>query len=109
MQWNQLLSDVGAVKAIPITLTESPNSIGTPGQGFTSLTTTYSLLYTKGGTGYYSGNKLNIYGRLNGTQSIDFKVEFDDGYPTMDPNDPTSYVQNNYVGQDYVDGIYKHK
>lgn len=105
VQWNQLLSSIGAVK-MSHNLTESPNSVGTPGQGFTSLTTTYSLLYTKGGTGYYSANKLNIYGRLNGTQSIDIKVEFDDGYPLMDPTDPYSqlYVQNYYVGQDYVDG-----
>ena len=104
--WSILLASIATVK-IGHNLTES-----TAGQigggtriGFTGLTDTYPAdsIYKKTGTqGYYSGNQINIYAKLNGTDAIDVKIVFYDAYPDMADGDTTT---NTWTGPDYVDGI----
>ena len=103
--WSILLASIATVK-IGHNLTES-----TAGQigggtriGFTGLTDTYPAdsIYKKTGTqGYYSGNQINIYAKLNGTDAIDVKIVFYDAYPDMADGDTTT---NTWTGPDYVDG-----
>lgn len=97
--WATILSSISVVKLMHNT-TESTSSVGTPGVGFTGLTTTYQKVYSKGGTaGYYSGNQYNIYAKLNSTEdAIEIKVEYYDAY------DDTPSASNNFPGTDYVDG-----
>lgn len=90
LDWSTLLTDIGYVK-FGINSTVSSNTVGTPGVGFVDLTTTYQLVYTKGGTGDYSGNQINVQAKLNGTD-IDIRVSFDDAHAADG-------------GTDYVDGI----
>lgn len=101
--WAILLSNIATVK-IGHSLTES--SAGEIGGGtrlgFKDMTTSYPAdsIYKKTGTqGYYSGNQINIYAKLNGTDAIDVKIEFYDAYPNND--DGTTNV---WTGSDYVDG-----
>lgn len=101
--WSILLASIATVK-IGHNLTES-----TAGQigggtriGFTGLTDTYPAdsIYKKTGTqGYYSGNQINIYAKLNGTDAIDVKIVFYDAYPNNDDG-----TTNTWTGPDYVDG-----
>ena len=103
--WSILLASIATVK-IGHNLTES-----TAGQigggtriGFTGLTDTYPTdsIYKKTGTqGYYSGNQINIYAKLNGTDAIDVKIEFYDAYPN---NDDGIANETGWQGPDYVDG-----
>jgi hypothetical protein len=79
VDWANLLSNIGIVK-LSHASTSSSNAVGTPGVGYNSLTDTYQLVYTKGGTGYYSGNQINIYAKLNSTTQLDIKVSFNDAY-----------------------------
>jgi len=75
--WKTMLSDISVVK-LRHSITEASSGLGTEGVGFSSLTTTYQVVYTKGGTGDYSGNQLNIHAKINGTSDIDIKIAFDD-------------------------------
>ena len=77
--WATLLSDISVVK-LRHSITEASTGVGTEGVGFSSLTTTYQVVYTKGGTGNYSGNQLNIHAKLSGTADIDIKIAFDDNH-----------------------------
>lgn len=77
LDWDAVLSAVATVK-LAVNTTTSSGSVGTPGVGFNALTTSYQLVYTKGGTAAYSGNQLNVYAKLNNTSGIDVKVSFDD-------------------------------
>ena len=101
--WSILLDSIATVK-IGHNLTESTaGEIGGGTRiGFTGLTDTYPTdsIYKKTGTqGYYSGNQINIYAKLSGTDAIDVKIEFYDAYP--DNDDGTT---NTWTGADYVDG-----
>ena len=75
--WKTMLSDISVVK-LRHSITEASSGLGTEGVGFSSLTTTYQVVYTKGGTGDYSGNQLNIHAKLSGTNDIEIKIAFDD-------------------------------
>lgn len=101
--WSLLLASIATVK-IGHNLTESSaGQIGGGSRiGFTGLTDSYPTdsIYKKTGTqGYYSGNQINIYAKLNGTDAIDIKIVFYDAYP--DNDDGTT---NTWQGADYVDG-----
>ena len=87
IDWADLLSSIGVVK-LSHSATVSSNGVGTPGVGYNALTTSYQLVFTKGGTGNYSGNQLNIYAKLTGTTQVDVKVSFDDAHT----NTWTDYV-----------------
>jgi len=103
VDWQTLLSDIATVK-LGHTTTESSASVGTPGVGFNSLTTSYTLVYTKGGTGNYSGNQLNIYAKLNGTTGIDVKLAFDEIYPAATGTWSNPPDSGPWTGTDYVAG-----
>jgi hypothetical protein len=77
LDWDALLSSVATIK-MGINTTVSSGSVGTPGSGFNTLTSTYQLVYTKGGTGAYSGNQLNVYAKLNASHGVTIKMSFDD-------------------------------
>jgi hypothetical protein len=78
--WQTLLSAIQTIK-LSHSSTESSASLGTPGYGFNMLTNgPYQLVYTKGGTGDYSSNQINIYAKKSGTDSIDIKISFDDAH-----------------------------
>lgn len=101
--WSILLANIATVK-IGHNLTESTaGEIGGGTRiGFTGLTDTYpeDSIYKKTGTqGYYSGNQINIYAKLNGTDAIDVKIVFYDAYPENADN-----TTNIWQGADYVDG-----
>ena len=101
--WSLLLASIATVK-IGHNITESSaGQIGGGSRiGFTGLTDSYPTdsIYKKTGTqGYYSGNQINIYAKLNGTDAIDIKIVFYDAYP--DNDDGTT---NTWQGADYVDG-----
>jgi hypothetical protein len=83
-------------------LTESSANVGTPGVGFSSLTTTYALVYTKGGTGDYVSNTVNIYAKTNGS-AIDIKVEYQDGH-VSDTGTWTNDGGGSWTGSDYTEG-----
>ena len=99
--WADLLSDISIIK-MSNNLTESSASVGTPGVGFSSLTTTYALVYTKGGTGDYVQNQLNVYAKTNGT-AIDIKVEYQDGH-VSDTGTWTNDGGGSWTGTDYTEG-----
>ena len=99
--WADLLSSISMVK-LSNNNTESSASVGTPGVGFTSLNTTYKLVYTKGGTGDYVSNQLNIYARTNGS-AVDIKVEYNDGH-VSDTGSWTQYGGGTWTGTDYTEG-----
>ena len=101
--WSILLDSISTVK-IGHTMTESAaGEIGGGTRlGFKDFTTEYptdSIYKKTGAQGYYSGNQINIYGKLSGTDAIDIKIEFYDAYP--DNDDGTT---NTWQGPDYVDG-----
>ena len=101
--WSILLDSISTVK-IGHNMTESAaGEIGGGTRiGFTGLTHEYPTdsIYKKTGTqGYYSGNQINIYGRLSGTDAIDIKIVFYDAYP-----DNADNTTNTWQGSDYVDG-----
>jgi len=109
VDWQTMLSAIATVK-LSHSLTESSASVGTPGNGFNNLTTTHQLIYTKGGTGDYAGNQLNIFAKLSGTADIDVKLAFDDVHPsdtgtwTNDPTIPDGVNTGTWTGTDYVAG-----
>jgi hypothetical protein len=101
--WSILLDSISTVK-IGHNMTESASGEigGGTRLGFTGLTDTYPTdsIYKKTGTqGYYSGNQINIYAKLNGTDAIDVKIVFYDAYPENADN-----TTNVWEGADYVDG-----
>jgi len=99
--WADLLTSIAMVK-LSNNSTESSASVGTPGVGFTGLTATYALVYTKGGTDYYVQNQLNVYARTNGT-AVDIKIEYTDGHVADTGtwgNDGGGY----WTGTDYTEG-----
>lgn len=104
LDWQALFSAVGMVK-ISHNITEVTGGTGTPGGGFTSLTTTYQKLYEKAGgglyAGYYANNKYEIYARLNGNNAIDLRLDFLDTHVADTGN---SYPSGPWTGQDYVAG-----
>ena len=70
LDWQALFQAVGMVK-FSHNVTEVTGNTGTPGVGFTGLTTTYQKVYEKVGgdggyTNYYANNKYEVYARLNG-------------------------------------------
>lgn len=95
LDWDTLLASVATVK-LAVNTTTSSGGVGNPGIGFNALTTTYQLVYTKGGTGDYSGNQLNVYAKLNATSGIDIKVSFDDIH--------AADTGPGWTGTDYVAG-----
>lgn len=95
LDWEDVLSSIAMVK-MNINTTESSTSVGTPGVGFNGLTTNYQLVYTKGGTGDYSGNQYNVYAKLNLSSGIDIKVSFDDVH--------AADTGAGWTGTDYVAG-----
>lgn len=101
VDWNSILSSIGTVK-LSVNLTSSSTSVGTPGVGFVDLTTSYQIVYTKGGTGDYSGNTYNVYAKTSGT-SIDVKVELLDAH-AADTGTWTNDGGGSWTGTDYVDG-----
>jgi len=103
VDWETMLSAIATVK-LGHTTTESSASVGTPGVGFNNLTTSYTNIYTKGGTGDYSGNQLNIYAKLNGTADIDVKISFDDAHPADTGSWSTPPYSGSWTGTDYVAG-----
>ena len=103
VDWQTMLSVISTVK-MGHTTTESSASVGTPGVGFNNLTTSYTKVYTKGGTGDYSGNQLNIWAKLNGTADIDVKVAFDDAHPADTGTWSTPPDSGAWTGTDYVAG-----
>jgi hypothetical protein len=106
--WQTLLSAIQTIK-LSHSSTESSASLGTPGYGFNMLTNgPYQLVYTKGGTGDYAGNQINIEAKLSGTTSIDIKIEFDDVHiadeGTWTTIDGGITYTGDWTGTDYVAG-----
>jgi hypothetical protein len=99
--WADLLTDIATVK-LSNNLTESSAGVGTPGTGFTSMTSTYALVYTKGGTGDYVQNQLNVYAKTNGS-AIDIKVEYNDGHQS-DTGSWSNDGGGTWTGTDYTEG-----
>lgn len=99
--WDDLLTDTATIK-LSNNLTESSAEVGTPGVGFSSITSTYTLVYTKGGTGDYVQNQLNIFARTTGA-SIDIKVEYNDGH-LSDTGTWTNDGGGSWTGTDYTEG-----
>lgn len=95
LDWETLLASVATIK-MNVNTTVSSASVGTPGVGFNLLTTTYQNVYSKGGTGNYSSNQLNIYAKLNASNGITIKVSFDDVHAASSGS--------GWVGTDYVAG-----
>jgi len=106
VDWQTMLSAIATVK-LSHSLTVSSASVGTPGNGFNNLTGTYQLIYTKGGTGDYAGNQINIYAKLSGTAGIDIKMAFDDVHPsdTGTWSESQHGTSGTWTGTDYVAGI----
>ena len=104
VDWQTMLSVIQTIK-LSHSSTESSASLGTPGYGFNMLTNTYQLVYTKGGTGDYAGNQINIYAKLSGTDSIDIKIAFDDVHPSDTGTWSNPPYSGNWTGTDYVAGI----
>tara|TARA_B110000438_G_scaffold193853_1_gene185436 strand:- start:748 stop:1734 length:987 start_codon:yes stop_codon:yes gene_type:complete len=103
VDWQTMLGAIQTIK-LSHSSTESSASVGTPGYGFNMLTGTYQLVYTKGGTGDYAGNQINIYAKLSGTTSIDIKLSFDDVHPSDTGTWSTPPYSGNWTGTDYVAG-----
>ena len=107
VDWETMLSAIQTIK-LSHSSTESSASLGTPGYGFNMLTTTYRLVYTKGGTGDYAGNQINIYAKLSGSNAIDIKMAFDDVHVsdsgTWTTIDDGNTYTGNWTGTDYVAG-----
>ena len=99
--WADLLSLISIIK-MSNNITESSANVGTPGVGFSSLTTTYALVYSKGGTGDYVSNTVNIYAKTNGS-AIDIKVEYQDGH-VSDTGTWTNDGGGSWTGTDYTEG-----
>lgn len=99
LSWETLLNNIGQIK-IGHNTTTSTNQVGSGQAGFTSLSGTYTELYSKGGiTGYYSGNQVKVFAKTNGVTAIDIKVQMIDAYPTN-----ADGTVNNFTGDDYVAG-----
>ena len=103
VDWQTMLSAIATIK-LSHSSTESSASLGTPGYGFNMLTDTYQLVYTKGGTGDYAGNQINIEAKLSGTTSIDIKIEFDDAHPSDTGTWSNPPYSGTWTGTDYVAG-----
>ena len=101
--WQTMLSAIATIK-LSHSSTESSASLGTPGYGFNMLTDTYQLVYTKGGTGDYAGNQINIYAKLSGTTSVDIKISFDDVHVSDNGTWSNPPYSGNWTGTDYVAG-----
>ena len=97
--WADLLTAIAMVK-LSNNSTESSASVGTPGVGFTGLTATYALVYTKGGTDYYVQNQLNVYAKTNGS-AVDIKIEYNDGHVA---DTGTITGGGSWTGTDYTEG-----
>ena len=102
LDWQSVLNAIATVK-LSLTATESSASVGTPGVGFNQLTSTYQNVYTKGGTGDYSANQLNINAKLTGTDAIDVKISFDDAH-AADTGTWSNNGGGSWTGTDYVAG-----
>jgi len=103
VDWETMLSAIQTIK-LSHSSTESSASLGTPGYGFNMLTGTYQLVYTKGGTGDYAGNQINIYAKLSGSDAIDIKIAFDDVHVSDNGTWSTPPYSGNWTGTDYVAG-----
>ena len=99
--WNDLLTLIAMIK-LSNNSTESSASVGTPGVGFTGLSSTYAIVYTKGGVGDYVSNQINVSARTNGA-AIDIKVEYNDGH-IADTGTWTNDGGGYWNGADYTDG-----
>ena len=102
--WADMLASIGTIKlGHNETVSSSTTNTGSGTRiGFTGLTDEYPTdsIYKKTGTqGYYSGNQINMFAKLSGTDAIDIKIVFYDAYPL---NDDTV---NNFTGNDYVEGF----
>lgn len=95
LDWENLLTSIAIIK-MNINTTVSSASVGTPGVGFNLLTSSYQNVYSKGGTGNYSSNQLNIYAKLNANNGITIKVSFDDVHAAS--------TGSGWIGTDYVAG-----
>ena len=103
VDWETMLSVIQTIK-LSHSSTESSASLGTPGYGFNMLTGTYQLVYTKGGTGDYAGNQINIYAKLSGSDAIDIKIAFDDVHVSDNGTWSNPPYSGNWTGTDYVAG-----
>jgi hypothetical protein len=103
VDWETMLAAIQTIK-LSHSSTESSASLGTPGYGFNMLTGTYQLVYTKGGTGDYAGNQINIYAKLSGSNAIDIKISFDDAHVSDNGTWTTPPYSGNWTGTDYVAG-----
>ena len=101
--WKTMLEAIAVVK-LKHSITESSTSAGTEGFGFSMLTASYQVVYTKGGTGDYSGNQLNISARLSGTADIEIKIGFDDSHVADSGSWSTPPYSGSWTGTDYVAG-----
>jgi hypothetical protein len=98
--WNELFNSIGVI-IIKHSETVSSNQIGTPGIGFTGLTSEWQQIYTR----IYSelenpsffGNSLTVYAKLSGDDSIEIDVTL----TNCDIND----INNGYNVDDFYCGV----
>lgn len=102
--WQTMLNDISVVK-LRHSITEASTGVGTEGVGFSNLTTTYQVVYTKGGTGDYSGNQLNISAKLSNDADIDIKISFDDAHAADTGSWSNPPYSGSWTGTDYVAGV----
>jgi hypothetical protein len=103
VDWETMLSAIATVK-LSHTQTISSAGVGTPIMGFNNFDLTYQKIYTKGGTGDYAGNQLNIWAKLSGTADIDIKLSFDDVYTSSSGTWTNPPYNGTWTGTDYVAG-----
>ena len=96
--WENLLTDISTIK-LGMNTTEA--SAGGAGIGFHSLNSTYQVVYQKINSATdYLDNQLVIEAKLNGTDSIDIKMNFIDAHV----NDTGTSEGVAWTGSDYVVG-----
>ena len=96
--WEDLCRLVGTVKFNHNSTTTTSSGSGT-NTGNYDLTTSYQTIYTKTGTGTYSGvyagNVFKIQAKELTADTIEFRLEFNDAVTF---NVPSSYIDNNVDG-----------
>lgn len=96
--WENLLTDISTIK-IGLNTTEA--SVGGAGIGFHDLDETYQVVYQKINSATdYLDNQLKIEAKLNGTDSIDIKMNFIDAH--VEDTGTSEGVA--WTGTDYVVG-----
>jgi|CoawatStandDraft_6_1074263.scaffolds.fasta_scaffold00290_10 hypothetical protein len=103
LDWKTMLDNIAIVK-IKHSITEASTGAGTEGYGFSMFSTSYQVVYSKGGTGDYSGNQLNVSAKLSGTADIEIKLAFDDSHAADSGVWNTPPYSGSWTGTDYVAG-----